>query len=162
MKKSTINRRHLIGVMTNTIEWADNPVEVALEFLDMGYQIDLTDTEAQKFVDAAFIGALYKLDPINAGRLHETLNEVKTENEVERAFLKRGPKATVDVILKEAGPNKIAVIKALRAALPGLGLAEANALVEGAPKTFREGVTQEEAEEIKKKLEAAGAKAEVA
>jgi large subunit ribosomal protein L7/L12 len=70
-------------------------------------------------------------------------------------------KTAFDVILKEVGANKIGVIKEVRAAVPGLGLAEAKALVEGAPKTVREGVTKEEAEEIKKKLEAAGAKAEI-
>jgi large subunit ribosomal protein L7/L12 len=70
-------------------------------------------------------------------------------------------KTTFDVILKEAGANKIGVIKEVRAAVAGLGLAEAKALVEGAPKPVREGVTKEEAEEIKKKLEAAGAKVEV-
>jgi large subunit ribosomal protein L7/L12 len=70
-------------------------------------------------------------------------------------------KTTFDVILKEAGPNKINVIKEVRAAVPGLGLAEAKALVEGAPKTLKEGVTKAEAEEIKKKVEAAGAKAEI-
>ena len=70
-------------------------------------------------------------------------------------------KTTFDVILKEVGANKIGVIKEVRAAVAGLGLAEAKALVEGAPKTVREGVTKEEAEEIKKKLEAAGAKVEV-
>ncbi len=70
-------------------------------------------------------------------------------------------KTAFDVILKEAGANKIGVIKEVRAAVAGLGLAEAKALVEGAPKTVREGVTKEEAEEIKKKLEAAGAKVEV-
>jgi len=70
-------------------------------------------------------------------------------------------KTAFDVILKEAGANKISVIKEVRAAVAGLGLAEAKALVEGAPKTVREGVTKEEAEEIKKKLEAAGAKVEV-
>ncbi len=70
-------------------------------------------------------------------------------------------KTTFDVILKEAGANKISVIKEVRAAVAGLGLAEAKALVEGAPKTVREGVTKEEAEEIRKKLEAAGAKVEV-
>jgi len=161
MKKSTINRCHLIGVMTNKIEWADNPVELALEFLDMGYQIDLTDKEAQKFVDAAFIGALYKLDPTNAGRLHQTLIEVQTENEVEKAPLKRGPKTTFNVILKEVGPNKIGVIKEVRAAVPGIGLAEAKALVESAPKSVREVATKEEAEDIKKSLEAAGATVEV-
>jgi large subunit ribosomal protein L7/L12 len=66
-----------------------------------------------------------------------------------------------DVILKEIGPNKIAVIKEVRASVAGLGLAEAKALVEGAPKAVKEGVTKQEAEDIKKKIEAAGAKVEV-
>jgi large subunit ribosomal protein L7/L12 len=70
-------------------------------------------------------------------------------------------KTTFDLILKEMGSNKIAVIKEVRGAVPGLGLAEAKALVEGAPKTIREGVTKEEADEIKKKIEAAGAKVEI-
>jgi len=70
-------------------------------------------------------------------------------------------KTAFDVILKEAGANKIGVIKEVRAAVSGLGLAEAKALVEGAPKTVKEGATKEEAEEIKKKLEAAGAKVEI-
>src|SRR4051812_674385 len=70
-------------------------------------------------------------------------------------------KTTFDVILKEMGSNKIAVIKEVRGAVPGLGLAEAKALVEGAPKPIKEGVTKQEAEEIKKKVEAAGAKVEV-
>ena len=70
-------------------------------------------------------------------------------------------KTAFDVILKEAGPNKIAVIKEVRAAVSGLGLAEAKALVESAPKTLKEGITKEEAEEIKKKIEAAGAKVEI-
>ncbi len=62
-------------------------------------------------------------------------------------------KATFDVILKEMGANKIGVIKEIRSAVPGLGLAEAKALVEGAPKPIKEGVTKQEAEEIKKKVE---------
>src|SRR4029079_405035 len=70
-------------------------------------------------------------------------------------------KTTFDVILAEMGANKIAVIKEVRSAVPGLGLAEAKALVEGAPKTIKEGVTTQEADEIKKKVEAAGAKVEV-
>ncbi len=70
-------------------------------------------------------------------------------------------KTTFDVILKEMGSNKIAVIKEVRGAVPGLGLAEAKALVESAPKTIKEGVTKEEADEIKKKIEAAGAKVEI-
>jgi large subunit ribosomal protein L7/L12 len=70
-------------------------------------------------------------------------------------------KTTFDVILKETGSNKIGVIKEVRASVAGLGLAEAKALVEGAPKTLKEGVTKQEAEDIKKKIEAAGAKVEI-
>jgi large subunit ribosomal protein L7/L12 len=70
-------------------------------------------------------------------------------------------KTAFDVILLEVGGNKIAVIKEVRAAVAGLGLAEAKALVESAPKSLKEGVTKEEAEEIKKKIEAAGAKVEI-
>jgi len=70
-------------------------------------------------------------------------------------------KATFDVILKEMGANKIGVIKEIRGAVPGLGLAEAKALVEGAPKSIKEGVPKAEAEEIKKKVEAAGEKVEI-
>ena len=70
-------------------------------------------------------------------------------------------KTTFDVILTEMGANKIAVIKEVRSAVPGLGLAEAKALVEGAPKTIKEGVAKQEADEIKKKVEAAGAKVEI-
>ena len=70
-------------------------------------------------------------------------------------------KTAFDVILTEVGGNKIAVIKEVRASVPGLGLAEAKALVESAPKPVKEGVTKQEAEEIKKKIEAAGAKVEI-
>jgi len=69
-------------------------------------------------------------------------------------------KSTFEVVLTEMGSNKIAVIKEVRGAVPGLGLAEAKALVEGAPKTIKEGVTKQEADEMKKKIEAAGAKVE--
>ena len=70
-------------------------------------------------------------------------------------------KTSFDVILTDAGANKIGVIKEVRAAVAGLGLAEAKALVESAPKALKEGVTKAEAEEIKKKIEAAGAKVEI-
>src|ERR1700730_6211315 len=70
-------------------------------------------------------------------------------------------KNTFEVILKEMGANKIGVIKEVRSAVPGLGLAEAKALVEGAPKTIKEGVTKAEADEMKKKIEAEGAKVEI-
>jgi len=65
-----------------------------------------------------------------------------------------------DVILKGHGANKIAVIKEVRA-LTGLGLKEAKDLVESAPKAVKEGASKDEAEEVKKKLEAAGAEVEV-
>lgn len=64
------------------------------------------------------------------------------------------------VVLKEAGANKIGVIKEVRA-ITGLGLKEAKDLVEGAPKNVKENAPKAEAEEIKKKLEAAGAKVEL-
>jgi large subunit ribosomal protein L7/L12 len=65
-----------------------------------------------------------------------------------------------DVVLAEAGAQKINVIKEVRA-ITGLGLKEAKDLVEGAPKAVKEGVAKAEAEEIKKKLEEAGAKVEL-
>ena len=65
-----------------------------------------------------------------------------------------------DVVLAEVGSNKIAVIKAVRE-LTGLGLKEAKDMVEGAPKAVKEGLPKADAEEAKKKLEAAGAKVEL-
>jgi large subunit ribosomal protein L7/L12 len=69
-------------------------------------------------------------------------------------------KDTFDVILTDAGEKKINVIKEVRA-ITGLGLKEAKDLVEGAPKNVKDGVSKAEAEEIKKKLEAVGAKVDV-
>jgi large subunit ribosomal protein L7/L12 len=69
-------------------------------------------------------------------------------------------KSEFDVVLAEAGSNKIAVIKEVRT-ITGLGLKEAKDLVEGAPKPLKQGVAKAEAEEMKKSLEAAGAKAEL-
>ena len=66
-----------------------------------------------------------------------------------------------DVILTEAGGKKIEVIKLVREVVPSLGLKEAKELVEGAPKPIKEGAPKAEAEEIKKKFEAAGAKVEL-
>jgi len=70
-------------------------------------------------------------------------------------------KTEFDDILEDFGGNKINVIKAVRAVKAGLGLAEAKALVEGAPKPLLEGVSKDEAEDAKKKLEEAGAKVSV-
>lgn len=69
-------------------------------------------------------------------------------------------KTEFDVVLTEVGANKIQVIKAVRE-LTSLGLKEAKDLVEGAPKPIREGITKEEADAAKAKLEEAGAKADV-
>ncbi len=69
-------------------------------------------------------------------------------------------KTEFDVVLAEAGANKIAVIKEVRA-ITGLGLKEAKELVEAAPKPIKQGIGKDEANELKKKLEEAGAKVEV-
>ena len=69
-------------------------------------------------------------------------------------------KDSYDVVLAASGDQKINVIKEVRA-ITGLGLKEAKDMVEGAPKTLKEGVKKEEAEEMKTKLEAAGAKVEL-
>ena len=69
-------------------------------------------------------------------------------------------KTEFDVVLASFGDEKIKVIKAVRE-ITGLGLAEAKGVVEGAPKTLKEAVSKDEAEELKKKLEEAGAKVEL-
>ena len=69
-------------------------------------------------------------------------------------------KTEFDVVLKSAGANKIAVIKVVRA-VTGLGLKEAKELVDGAPKTLKEGVSKDEAEKIAAELKEAGAEVEV-
>jgi large subunit ribosomal protein L7/L12 len=69
-------------------------------------------------------------------------------------------KTTFDVVLKDVGPQKIQVIKVVRA-LTELGLKEAKDAVEGVPKTLKEGVNKEEAEDAKKKLEEVGAVVEI-
>lgn len=69
-------------------------------------------------------------------------------------------KTEFDVILQEAGANKVSVIKAVRE-LTGLGLKEAKDMVDGAPKAVKEGTSKDDAEAAKKKLEEAGAKVEI-
>jgi len=70
-------------------------------------------------------------------------------------------KTEFDVILSDGGSNKIAVIKEIRTVVAGLGLAEAKGLVDKGGQVVKSGVPKAEAEEIKKKLEAAGAKVEI-
>ena len=70
-------------------------------------------------------------------------------------------KTEFDVILKEAGAQKLKVIKVVREVKPGLGLKEAKDLVDNAPSTLAEGIAKEAAEELKKKFEEAGAEIEI-
>jgi large subunit ribosomal protein L7/L12 len=70
-------------------------------------------------------------------------------------------KTEFDVVLTDAGANKLSVIKAVREIVPGLGLKDAKDLVDSAPKTIKEGAPKDEAQKIKEKLEAAGAKVEI-
>ena len=70
-------------------------------------------------------------------------------------------KTEFDVVLKDAGAEKIKVIKVVREVIPGLGLKEAKDLVEGAPKTIKEAVAKDEAEKIKEKLAEVGAVIEI-
>ncbi len=71
-----------------------------------------------------------------------------------------GPKA-YNIVLKEAGPNKLQVIKEIRAILPDLNIKQAKDFVESAPKTIKENVPENEAKEIKERLERVGAKVEL-
>ena len=103
------------------------------------------DLEEKWGVSAAAPAAVAVAAPAGGGDGGDAPSEDKTE---------------FDVILTEFGGNKIAVIKEVRG-ITGLGLKEAKELVEGAPKPIKEGVAKEEAEEILKKLEASGAKAEI-
>jgi large subunit ribosomal protein L7/L12 len=106
-------------------------------------------------------------------QLNELVKELETKWGVSAAAVAAAPAAGAaapaaaaieqtefTVILKEAGPNKISVIKEVRA-ITGLGLKEAKDLVEAAPKPVKENAPKADAEEIKKKLEAAGAKVEL-
>lgn len=70
-------------------------------------------------------------------------------------------KTEFDVVLVDAGAEKIKVIKVVREVVSGLGLKEAKEMVESAPKTLKEGVSKDEAEKIKAQFEAAGAKVEI-
>jgi len=118
---------------------------------------------------ASLVEDLSKLTVLEAAELSKMLEEkwgVSAAAPVAAAAA-AGPAAaavevkdTFDVILMEAGPNKINVIKEVRA-VTNLGLKEAKDLVEGAPKAVKEGVNKDEAEQVKKKLEDAGAKVQV-
>ena len=96
--------------------------------------------------------------------LSELVHALEEEFGVSAAAMAAAPaaeeKTEFDVVLAEVGAEKIKVIKAVRE-ITGLGLAEAKAAVEAAPKAIKEGVSKDEAEELKKKLEEVGAKVEL-
>ena len=118
---------------------------------------------------AKIVDDLSALTVLEASELSKMLEEkwgVSAAAPVAAAAAAAAPAAAVeektefDVILTSFGENKINVIKEVRA-ITALGLGEAKALVEAAPKAVKEGVTKAEAEEIKKKLEAAGAQVDL-
>ena len=119
---------------------------------------------------AKIVDDLSALTVLEASELSKMLEEKWGVSAAAPAAAAAGPAAAAaapveektefDVILTNFGDNKINVIKEVRA-ITSLGLGEAKALVEGAPKAVKEGVNKAEAEEIKKKLEAAGAKVEL-
>ena len=93
--------------------------------------------------------------------LSELVHALEEEFGVSAAAMAAAEEKTeFDVVLAEVGAEKIKVIKAVRE-ITGLGLAEAKAAVEAAPKAIKEGVSKDEAEELKKKLEEVGAKVEL-
>jgi large subunit ribosomal protein L7/L12 len=110
---------------------------------------------------------LSKLSVLEAVELSKALEETWGVSAAAAVAVAAGPvaaaaeeKSEFDVVLAEIGANKLAVIKAVKEAT-GLGLGEAKALVESAPKAVKEGLAKDEAEKLKTALEAAGAKVEM-
>ena len=110
---------------------------------------------------------LSKLSVLEAVELSKALEETWGVSAAAAVAVAAGPAAAAaeektefDVILAEAGANKLAVIKAVKD-ITGLGLGEAKALVESAPKAVKEAVSKEDAEKLKATLEGAGAKVEL-
>ncbi|MBR2511407.1 MAG: 50S ribosomal protein L7/L12 [Alphaproteobacteria bacterium] len=110
---------------------------------------------------------LSKLSVLEAVELSKALEETWGVSAAAAVAVAAGPvaaaaeeKTEFDVVLAEAGANKLAVIKAVKD-ITGLGLGEAKALVESAPKAVKEAVAKDEAEKMKATLEAAGAKVEL-
>ncbi len=110
---------------------------------------------------------LSKLTVLEAVELSKALEETWGVSAAAAVAVAAGPvaaaaeeKTEFDVVLAEVGANKLAVIKAVKD-IAGLGLSEAKALVESAPKAVKEGVAKDEADKLKATLEAAGAKVEV-
>ena len=111
--------------------------------------VSLTVKEVQEL--AEFLKSEYGIEPAAAAVVVSAGSDGPAAVEEKTSF---------DVILKAAGPNKLAVVKIVKD-LTGLGLKEAKDLVDGAPKPVKEGVSKEDAENIKKQLADAGAEVEV-
>ncbi len=120
-------------------------------------------SKLEKLVDE--LSALTVMEAAELSKLLETKWGVSAAAPVAVAAAGAAPAAEAQteftVVLTDAGANKINVIKEVRAVLPSLGLKEAKDLVEAAPKPLKEGVSKEEADKIKKQLEAVGAKVEI-
>lgn len=114
--------------------------------------VGLTVKDAQNLAD--YLKDAYGIEPAGGGAVMMAGPAGGAAAEVEEA------PTLFDVILKDGGATKINVIKAVRAATQ-LGLKEAKDMVDGAPKTVKEGVSKEDAEKLKKELEDAGAKVEL-
>ncbi|MCK6483515.1 MAG: 50S ribosomal protein L7/L12 [Phycisphaerae bacterium] len=129
--------------------------EFSAEVKDLGDKIaNLTVKTAQEVVD--YLKETYNIEPAGGGMIMAAAPGAGGGAAAEVA---EEPTA-FDIILKDGGEKKINVIKVVRAAT-GLGLKEAKDLVDGAPKTVKEGLTKEDAEKLKKELEEAGAKVEM-
>jgi len=136
VEQKTADQPALSGKMAEFINWIEGITVLELSQL-------VKALEARFGVSAAMPVA------VAAGGAPAPAGEAKAEEKTE-----------FTVILANAGPNKINVIKEVRA-ITGLGLKDSKDLVEGAPKPVKEGISKEQAEEIKKKLEAAGATVEI-
>ncbi|MBR3538101.1 MAG: 50S ribosomal protein L7/L12 [Eubacterium sp.] len=120
--------------------------------------------EEKKMTIEEFVAEIDKLSVLELNELVKAIEEKYGVSAAAGVVVAAGPAAAAaeektefDVELTEAGPNKIKVIKVVRE-ITGLGLKEAKDAVEGAPKVLKEGVSKEEAEDVKAKLEAEGAK----
>ena len=128
--------------------------EFSASVKDLGDKIvSLTVKDAQSLAD--YLKSAYGIEPAGGG----AVMMAGPAGPAAAAEAEDAP-TMFDVILKDGGANKINVIKVVRAAT-GLGLKEAKDMVDGAPKTVKEGVSKEDAEKLKKELEEAGAKIEL-
>ncbi len=116
--------------------------------------VSLTLKQAQELVDC--LKEVHGIEPAGGGAVVMAAGPAAGAAAAEE----KEEKTSFDVILKSAGAEKIKVIKVVRAAT-GLGLKEAKDLVDGAPKTVKEGIPKEEAEKLKKELEESGATVEI-